>query len=84
MQLTCAREQMRAPDVNICLMVILDGKARRLYYRVMFPGMGHTKSVQQHKPTRFCNSRQIAQLYFNTDITLNPGFLGLANLTMSS
>lgn len=60
----------RAPHIHICLMLILDGKARRLYYRVMFPVLGHKvrKSFQQRKQTRFCSSRQVFLTIVN-DVT---------------
>lgn len=82
MRLPCAREHMRARDINICLMVILEGKARRLYYRLMFPGLGHKvrKSVQQHKQTRFCSSRQVAQLFFNIEDDVKFWILGIGKI----
>lgn len=85
MRLTCAREQTRALRVNICLMVILDGKARRLYYRVMFPSSGHKvrKSVQQHKQTPFCSSRQVAQLCFTVEDDVKFWILGKTANTKS-
>lgn len=63
-------------------MVILDGKAKRLYYRIMFPVLEHKvrKSVQQHKQTRFCSSRQVAQLFFTSEDDVKFWILGIGKI----